>query len=207
MSVYKKLQQARIKLQSTKLSKSGLNKFAGFQYFELGDFLPSAQSIFSEVGLSSSITFQADIATLTIVDVDDADKPIVFTCPIVIPTMKGCNEIQSLGAMMTYIRRYLYVNALEIVEHDAIDATSGKSDVRTPSNANPTSGYFESQSKEIQDVILETAANIESVWESDITAAIKIFEDAVEGDDDLKVALWSKLGSKCRSAIKKEKAK
>ena len=50
-SVHKKLMQARIKLQATPLKKSGLNKFAGFQYFELGDFLPQIQQIFSEIGL------------------------------------------------------------------------------------------------------------------------------------------------------------
>ena len=38
MSVYKKLQEARIKLQNTELKKSGHNKFAGYKYFELGDF-------------------------------------------------------------------------------------------------------------------------------------------------------------------------
>ena len=41
MSVYRKLQEARIELQSKPLKKSGKNKFAGFEYFELGDFLPT----------------------------------------------------------------------------------------------------------------------------------------------------------------------
>ena len=33
MSVFIKLNQARIKLQNTELSKSGHNKFAGYKYF------------------------------------------------------------------------------------------------------------------------------------------------------------------------------
>jgi hypothetical protein len=33
--------EARIRLQSTELKKSGLNKFAGYTYFELGDFIPA----------------------------------------------------------------------------------------------------------------------------------------------------------------------
>ena len=41
MSVYKKLQEARVMLHNTKLEKSGKNKFAGFNYFELADlFFP-----------------------------------------------------------------------------------------------------------------------------------------------------------------------
>ena len=51
MSVYKKLMIARLKLQQLSLKKSGHNKFAGYQYFELGDFLPSVQDLFGEVGL------------------------------------------------------------------------------------------------------------------------------------------------------------
>jgi hypothetical protein len=35
MTVFKKLQAARITLQNTELKKSGKNKFAGYQYFEL----------------------------------------------------------------------------------------------------------------------------------------------------------------------------
>ena len=39
--------------------------------------------------------------------------------------LKGCHEVQNLGAVQTYIRRYLWVTALEIVEHDAIDSSPG----------------------------------------------------------------------------------
>ena len=36
MSVYTKLMNARLALQSAELKKSGNNKFAGYKYFELG---------------------------------------------------------------------------------------------------------------------------------------------------------------------------
>ena len=42
LSVYKKLQMARLALVQTTLKKSGRNKFAGYEYFELGDFIPYA---------------------------------------------------------------------------------------------------------------------------------------------------------------------
>ena len=57
MSVYSKLMEARIRLQNTKLNKSGHNKFAGYQYFELGDFLPQINQIFHEIGLCGIIKF------------------------------------------------------------------------------------------------------------------------------------------------------
>lgn len=124
MSVHKKLMQARIKLQGKELKKSGLNKFAGYSYFELGDFLPEIQSIFSQVGLVDVITFTADLATMTIYDCDDGSF-VVFTSPMGSAQLKGCHEVQNVGAVETYQRRYLYVTAMAIVEHDALDATTG----------------------------------------------------------------------------------
>jgi len=122
MKIYKKLIDARNKLQSKELKKSGHNKFAGYQYFELGDFLPEIQKIFGEVGLVDVISFTADLATMTIYDIDDGSN-ITFTSPMGSAALKGCHEVQNIGAVETYQRRYLYVTALAIVEHDAIDST------------------------------------------------------------------------------------
>ena len=139
MSVYKKLQEARIQLQNTSLKKSGRNKFAGYEYFELGDFLPTIQNIFSKIGLCGTVSFGTDIATLTIIDVDDTTNAyasrIVFSSPMSSAELKGCHAIQNLGAVQTYLRRYLWVAAMEIVEHDALDATTGKDDSK---KAEPT---------------------------------------------------------------------
>ena len=124
MSVHKKLMQARIALQNTQLKKSGHNKFAGYQYFELGDFLPTVQNIFNEMGLCGIVSFTADTATLTITDTED-NSQVVLTSPMGSANLKGCHEVQNIGAVETYQRRYLWVSAMEIVEHDALDATTG----------------------------------------------------------------------------------
>lgn len=122
MSVHKKLMQARLALQNTELKKSGKNKFAGYQYFELGDFLPAIQTICNDVGICGHITFYTDIAILSITDMDDATQFIEFKCPMSTAALKGCHEVQNMGAVLTYIRRYLWTNAFEIVEHDSIDS-------------------------------------------------------------------------------------
>ena len=127
MSVHKKIMQARISLQNSKLTKSGNNKFAGYKYFELGDFLPAAQRIFAELELCGIVSFGAEEATLTITDTED-NSQIVITSPMSTAALKGCHAVQNLGAVQTYIRRYLWVAALEIVEHDAIDMTTGKAE-------------------------------------------------------------------------------
>jgi len=124
MTVHKKLMQARVKLLDTKLEKSGHNKFAGYKYFELGDFLPPTTRIFNELGLCGVITFTTEYATLNITDVDDGSM-IVITSPMAHAELKGAHDIQNLGACETYQRRYLWSAAMELTENDPIDATAG----------------------------------------------------------------------------------
>lgn len=125
MSVYKKLNEARTAFHSQSLKKTGHNKFAGYDYFELGDFLIPALEVFRDAGLCAFISFDKEVATMRIVDVDGGGE-IVLTSPMAEANLKGCHPIQNLGAVETYTRRYLWVTALEIVEHDALDATTGK---------------------------------------------------------------------------------
>ena len=126
MNVYQKLNAARDEFHQAKLKKSGHNKFANYYYFELGDFVIPALEIFKLQGLTSIISFGKDEAKMTIVNTDKPEETIVITSPISSAALKGCHEVQNLGAVQTYLRRYLWVAALEIVEHDALDATTGK---------------------------------------------------------------------------------
>jgi len=121
MSVHKKLMQARVKLLSVDMKKSGQNKFAGYSYFELGDFIPHVQTIFNELGLCGVVSFDDTYASLTITDVEDGTV-IVVTSPMAEANLKGAHPIQNLGAVLSYQRRYLWMAAMELVEGDAIDS-------------------------------------------------------------------------------------
>lgn len=121
MSVHKKLMAARVKLQSVDMKKSGQNKFAGYSYFELGDFIPHVQNIFNELGLCGVVSFDSTYASLTITDVEDGTV-IVVTSPMAEANLKGAHPIQNLGAVLSYQRRYLWMAAMELVEGDAIDS-------------------------------------------------------------------------------------
>lgn len=125
-NVYQRLNEARRRFHETELRKTGRNTFANYSYFELGDFLVPALAIFEEVGLCAIVTFTADTATMTITNVDNASETITFSSPMGSAQLKGCHEVQNIGAVETYQRRYLWVAALEIVEHDGLDATTGK---------------------------------------------------------------------------------
>ena len=65
---------------------------------------------------------------MVIYDIED-DSFVTFTSPMGSANLKGCHEVQNIGAVETYQRRYLYVTALAIVEHDALDATTGSTPV------------------------------------------------------------------------------
>jgi hypothetical protein len=126
MNIYEKLQAARVDLQNKKLKKSGKNKFSGFDYFELSDFLPAINEIFNKQKLFSRFLINDKQATLEIINTEKTDETILFSMPTAELELKGCNKLQALGGVNTYLRRYLYLNALERVEADLFDAEAGK---------------------------------------------------------------------------------
>ena len=196
MNVYQKLNEARDIFHQAKLKKSGHNKFANYYYFELGDFVIPALEIFKQIGLTSIISFGKEEASMTIVNNDKPEEKIVLTSPMSSAALKGCHEVQNLGAVQTYLRRYLWVAALEIVEHDALDGTVG-SDKKT---IKPTDGVI--VSKERQNIIADVAIAVADRMNAD--DLIGAYEEYLGiTDQEEKVALWALLPSNVRSALKK----
>jgi hypothetical protein len=209
MNVYQKLNAARDAFHATKLKKTGHNKFANYYYFELGDFLIPALQIFKEVGLTSIISFTKDYADMRIINNDKTDEYIVISSPMSSAALKGCHEVQNLGAVQTYLRRYLWVAALEIVEHDALDQPINEKNVPEGKEKKvvitPTQGIAELIPAEEMQYLQELAVElIASVAEGNSKQALERL-DAENLEADQKVGLWSLLDSKTRSAIKKAK--
>jgi len=125
MNVCEKLAEARVLLQESNAKKSGKNKFAGFSYYELSDFLPLLNNIFKDLKLITVFSINSNEASLEIINAEKPDEKLEFRSHTAKVEMKGCTAIQGVGAEHTYMKRYLYLNALEIVEHDALDATAG----------------------------------------------------------------------------------
>jgi hypothetical protein len=128
MNVYQKLLKARAMFLGSNTQKSGKNMQLAFKYFELDDIVPVATKIFEEVGLISLVSFEGEKAVMQILNTDNPDEIASFTAPfatlepIVSNTgKKATNEMQALGSSITYMRRYLYMIALDICEPDEID--------------------------------------------------------------------------------------
>ena len=204
MGVHKKLMEARIALQAAPLKKSGHHKFAGYQYFELGDFLPTINTIFHKLGLCSVISFDKDVATLCITDTEDGSQ-IVLTAPMAEANLKGCHPIQNLGAVISYIRRYLYVSALEICEHDAIDSSAPLKEEKQAPVITPTQGAMDNIPIEELRYLEEVAIELIAMCEQGDPRAALVKLDEENLDNEQKIALWTLLPSKVRSALKKAK--
>ena len=127
MNVFEKLNEARIRFQNANVKKSGKNSYAGYTYYELADILPAINKIAQELKFSCIVNFTPDLATLDFVDCEKNEK-ITFTSPMSSASLKGAMEVQNTGAVITYLKRYLYQNCFEIVEDDTLDATLNPND-------------------------------------------------------------------------------
>lgn len=125
----------RVSLQNAKLKKSGKNKFAGFDYFELSDFLPKLNELMEAEDVNDRYYIRDGYAVLELVkgeEVNTYTMPFVlFETPVNIKVdsntgetreVKTMQDIQYLGALNTYYKRYLYLNAFGITDGEVIDS-------------------------------------------------------------------------------------
>ena len=186
MSIWKKIQIVKQKILEANLKKTGENKFSGFKYYELADFTPTIINLCNEVGLFTKFTFNNEMATLEIINSDKSEQKEIYTSPMRELQLKGCNDIQALGGVETYSRRYLYMSAFDIIENDMFDSITGK-DEKTVKDKTQT-----------QKVIKATATQINKLKElyneEEITKALGMVKR--EKLEDLTIQEASSLISK-----------
>lgn len=131
MNVYEKLAEARLKIAEKGMKKNGKNSFAGYTYFELSDILPAVNAVNNELKLLSVFSFADKVATLCVINGEKPEEVITFEFAYSPDgaSLKGCHKVQNDGAVQTYVKRYLYQNAYEIAEGDALDSTMNPNEV------------------------------------------------------------------------------
>ena len=126
-NVWQKLAQARLRFMQSGVKKTGKNMFLKYTYFTLDDIVPVALPIMTELGLIPVFRPGVDNMVMDIIDMDDPNNPITIWSPMPqLGAMEQLTPIQELGANLTYIRRYLWMLALEITENDMLDESTGK---------------------------------------------------------------------------------
>lgn len=137
MNVFEKLNLARIQFQQANKKMSGWNDYSKYNYYELSDILPEVNMICNNIKAVCIVRYEKDMAFLDFVDCEKPDDKITFTSPMSEANLKGCHAVQNLGAVETYVKRYLYQACFEIVENDALDGTMNpnqKQNQPTPQN-------------------------------------------------------------------------
>lgn len=146
-----KIINIRVELQNSNIKKSGKNKFAGFSYYELSDFLPKLNELMKVYKINDRFTIADNVAMMQLIDCE-SNEMAVFTMPFVnfdVPTnkngIKQMQDIQYLGALNTYYKRYLYLNAFGITDGEVIDSLDNKDLCEQPQEQ---SGEFRNKLKE-----------------------------------------------------------
>lgn len=130
MSVHARMALIKSELSKCKIPKSGHNKFAGFKYHELQDFMPFINELNAKHGINTVPKFleKQGICVLKVINSENADDNYEIIIPFVHAEMLGkggaksnVDAIQRMGSTITYNRRYLYMSAYDIVENDSVD--------------------------------------------------------------------------------------
>lgn len=190
MNIYQKLLKARAMFLEADVKKTGKNMHLSFKYFELEDIVPTATRIFGEVGIVPLVNFTADTATMTIVNTDNPEETVTFVspfnqiAPIVSNTGKqATNEMMALGSSITYMRRYLYMIALDICESDGIDANAGVPAPAAPAPKAPPA--TPEQRQEVKQELTAPADNATALQIKGLKAVLKKLKDADPSKEEM----------------------
>ena len=190
MNIYQKLLKARAMFLEADVKKTGKNMHLSFKYFELEDIVPTATRIFGEVGIVPLVNFTADTATMTIVNTDNPEETVTFVSPFnqIAPIVSNAgkqatNEMMALGSSITYMRRYLYMIALDICESDGIDANAGVPASAAPAPKAPPA--TPEQRQEVKQELTAPADNATALQIKGLKAVLKKLKDADPSKEEM----------------------
>ena len=190
-NVYQRLLTARAKFLEADVQKTGKNMHLSFKYFELDDIVPSAIRIFNEVGLIPIVNFTADTATMNIVNTDNPEDSVAFVAPFnqIAPIVSNAgkqatNEMQALGSSITYMRRYLYMMALDICESDSIDANLGKGEDSSAAKA-PKAPATPQQRQAVKQDLTAKDGNATALQIKGLKAVLKKLKEADPSKEEM----------------------
>ena len=160
-TLYGKLKQIKVELRKVINTKSGYNTHSKFKYYQLEDFLPQVLEAFSRYNIYNEYSIDTDLeiveertdfdeetnktyktvtkrpveyAYLYLKNLDNEDDEMVYRLKTAEASVYGAAAIQNLGAKITYMKRYVYMSLLDIVEPDAVDSAPQGETQTVPQN-------------------------------------------------------------------------
>lgn len=178
MNLYEKLLTMRVELQKKDIKKTGVNTFSKYTYYELSDFMPIITELSLQNKVLSYVSFTNEVATLTLIDAEKPQDTLIFTSPMKSAELKGCHEIQNLGAVETYQRRYLYMDAFELTEKDATELPPPREETI---HTQLTKKVNEASKKVGGNAFLVKRVAMDEKKIKDMLAQVGVFESALDG--------------------------
>ena len=177
MNVWSKLLAVRNEFYAAGAKKTGRNLHAEFMYFELSDIVPVAAPIFAKYNLLLMPTFENGNAEAVVINTEKPDERINFSIPLQFIAEPGkfrMNEVQGVGAAVTYYRRYLYMIVLDLVEADSFDGESNTTEAEdTPAPAPKKKPATTKQRQEIKKTLTNSDGEADDLQKSALKAALK----------------------------------
>lgn len=196
-NVYQKLIEAREKFLTSEINQSGKNMQLSFKYFELKDIVPTITHIFKDLGLLAVARFTDTVATLTIVNTDNPEETIEFPVPFnqIQPIVSNAgkqvtNDMQALGSSITYMRRYLYLIAMDICVNDEIEPTIDRNTNNPSVTASAPAAEKKApatpeQRQEVKENLTAPADNASALQIKGLKAVLKKLKDADPSKEEM----------------------
>ena len=189
-NVYQKLIEARERFLVSDINQSGKNMQLSFKYFELKDIVPTVTHIFKDLGLLAVARFTDTVATLTIVNTENPEETIEFPVPFnqIQPIVSNAgkqvtNDMQALGSSITYMRRYLYLIAMDICVNDEIEPSINK-DTNAPV-AEKKAPATPEQRQEVRENLTAPTENASKLQIKGLKAVLKKLKEADSSKEEL----------------------
>lgn len=168
MNIYEKMQKVKKLLSDSELQKTGENEYSKFEYYELSDIMPAIITFCEEYRLFTHVNFVKEYSTktittgesqvqekvkvgesavLTVINIDNPEEKIEYSSDVKDLELKAANAIQNYGGIQTYSRRYLYMNAFDIVEAEMFDKEMNKKKKQATKQSNAIKNFINTCSK------------------------------------------------------------
>ena len=137
MNIYEKMSNTRLFMQEEGIKKLGKNTFAKYDYYKLADINTVMNKGLQKFRLFTQIELQTQIAILEIVNVDNPQEKVMYSMPFIEAEMKSASKIQSWGSSVSYLSRYLILEAFQIGEAEVDVDSTEESEARAEAQKEP----------------------------------------------------------------------
>ena len=184
-------------------AKSSNNPHFKSKYADLAEVLNTVRPVFAKHGLSitQSTAFNGALVSVTTL-VGHKGGGLIYSTASCVPSK---TDAQGIGSATTYLRRYSLAAMAGIAQEDDDGNAASHNGKPQPVKAEgqPTSGVWEAQDAATQAGLMKIAATVGEFMEAgDATGAHEFIERQGLNTDE-KAALWTRLDSKTRTALKR----